>query len=246
VFLYVRQDSLVFHPHKDWKTTPAQAGIPFEEIYFISDGLKLSGWWMPVEGAKGTLLFCHGNAGTVAYQMDTVILFHEMRYNVLLFDYRGFGKSEGQISEEGLYRDSQAAWDYLTKNRGILKEQIIIGGRSLGAAVAARLAAKNKPAALILESGFTSLREAAQSHYPLFPVKWLLKYHFDTLSWLRQVTCPVLIAHSRSDKVVSFSHSQTLYSAVQGSRKFVEIFGSHHEGYAQSREVYRKALSEFL
>ncbi len=157
-FIYFRQSSLIYYPNMPGRTlqvTPEEIGLAYQDVEFLTeDNIKLHGWFIPNESAKGTLLFFHGNAGNISHRLESINLFHKLGLNVFIIDYRGYGQSEGKVSEQGTYRDAEAAWKYLTETRGFGTKQIIIFGRSLGASIATWLASKHTPAALIIESGF--------------------------------------------------------------------------------------------
>lgn len=247
--LFLDQSSHVYHPDSHWTATPQKEGLNYEEIsFFASDGIGLSGWFVPAAGsARGlTVLVCHGNTGNISNGLPAIRLFHSLGLDVFIFDYRGYGHSEGKISEAGMYLDVEAAWRYLVDQRRILPKNIVISGRSLGAAVAARLAASHLSRSLILESGFTSIVDAAAELYPQFPVRWFLRYRYETLKNLRKVRCPVLIVHSREDTIVSFHHGQALYAAASEPKRFFEISGPHNEGYEIDEKEYKVVLEEFL
>lgn len=149
--------------------------------------------------------FLHGNAGNISHRLDSLRIFHGLGLDVLILDYRGYGRSEGRPSEEGTYRDARAASRYLVEARGVAPERIVVFGRSIGAAIAAALAVEQRPAALILESGFTSVPDLAADLYPWLPARRLARLHYDTRARLPHVTVPVLIVHSRDDEIISFS-----------------------------------------
>ena len=177
IALYAFQNRLLYVPEAAIKTTPAASGMPYEEIALVaSDGVRLTGWYMPLAGARGTVLFCHGNAGNISYLLDVAAGAHKLGLGVLLFDYRGYGQSEGVPSEEGTYRDAAAAWDYLVAEAGVSPERIVVIGRSLGGPIAAWLAREKQPAALFLEETFTSIPELGRELYPIFPVGLLARY----------------------------------------------------------------------
>ena len=245
--LYFRQGKYVYHPEKKWTATPASEGLAYQDlILHSSDGIKLSAWFVPSAIPKGTVLFCHGNARNMSSDLDAVKMFHGFGYAVLILDYRGYGKSEGSPDEEGTYRDVQAAWDWLLQSQQQAAARIVICGRSLGAAIAADLASKNTPEALILEAAFTSLPEAGQDIHPYFPVKLISRYRYDTLSKMDRIHCPVLIVHSRDDELIPFRHAQRLYAAVTGKKEFIEVGGPHKGGYKPTLGKYQRGVQRFL
>jgi len=245
--LFLNQDGLLYHPDAAWQTTPADSGLDYEDVTFVSaDGLRLSAWWVKAPDARGTVLLCHGNAGNISHRLDETHVYQSLGFNVLVFDYRGYGKSQGKPSEAGTYADAEAAWRYLVEERRVLPSDIVLCGRSLGAAIAVKLAADHRPRALVIESGFTSLADLASELYPWFPVRQLLKFRYETLNALKEVRSPVLLVHSRQDKLVPFHHGQTLYAAARPPKKFLEISGPHNEGYQLSEDIYRQGLKDFL
>ncbi|BBI99829.1 hypothetical protein FGKAn22_15220 [Ferrigenium kumadai] len=136
--LFLRQDSLVYYPDlggREYEATPAQAGLPYEAVTLVTaDGVSLAAWYVPAEHARGALLYAHGNGGNISHRIDAIRLFHDMGLSVFIFDYRGYGKSTGKPSEEGTYRDAEAAWQYLMHQRGIAPARIVMFGESLGGA----------------------------------------------------------------------------------------------------------------
>ncbi len=247
--LYFFQARLVFYPEtgREIIATPGEAGLPYENIRLTTgDGLSLHGWFIPAAQPRGTVLFLHGNAGNISHRIDSLQMFHRLGYNTLIFDYRGYGDSGGTPSEEGTYRDAEAAWRYLTEQRHIPSCRIVLFGESLGGAVGAWLAARQKPAALVIASGFTSVPGLARHFYPYLPVRWLARIRYDTEENLRAVAAPVLIAHSPEDEIIPFEHGRTLYEAAHPPRQFLELAGGHNDGFIFMRDAWVKALGDFL
>jgi hypothetical protein len=244
--LYVLQSRLVYHPTREHEAHPGQLGMEYEHVQFrTSDGVKLDAFFTPARSSRGVVLFCHGNGGNISHRIDTIWVLHELGFDSLVFDYRGYGRSEGKPDEQGTYRDAQAAWDYLTRQRGYAPEKILIQGRSLGGPIAAHLARGKTPAGLILESTFTSVADMASRMYWFAPVRWLCRYEYDTRDYLAQVDCPVLILHSREDELVSFDQGAKLMEAAGEPKRFVELQGGHNDGFAVSGAVYTEALESF-
>jgi alpha-beta hydrolase superfamily lysophospholipase len=221
--------------------------IPFEDVYLETEnGVKLHGWFVPANNAKYTILFCHGNGGCLAHRVETIELFHNLGVNVFIFDYRGYGKSRGHITEKGLFNDADSAWNYLTNVKKLKREDIIVVGRSLGGALAAYLAEKYTPAGLILESAFISIPEAGHDFYPWLPVRTLCKYKFPTAEFLKKAKCPVLVIASPDDEIVKFRHGKQLAATAPALKEFVELSGTHDECYFECREKYTAALRNFM
>jgi uncharacterized protein len=245
--LYLFQARFLYFPEREMVSTPHDARLPFEAIYFkTADNVELYGWFVPKQNARGVVLFCHGNAGNISHRIEYLQLFNKLGYSTFLFDYRGYGKSEGKPSEMGTYLDAQGAWNYLVDKRVICPEDIVIYGESLGGAVGAWLAKERRPAALILASSFTSIPDVAANIYPLFPVRWLAKFHYDTKRFLCEVTCPVLVIHSPDDEIIPYAHGCALFEEAKEPRKFLEIHGDHNSGFMSSEDIYLMGISSFL
>ncbi|HPJ39971.1 MAG TPA: alpha/beta hydrolase [Spirochaetota bacterium] len=241
------QAGIVYHPVKKLRATPAAIKLPYEDLYLTtSDDITIHGWWVPAKHEKGTVLFCHGNAGNISHRLGTVKILNAMDLNVLIFDYRGFGKSEGSPSEKGTYRDAEAAWRYVTAVRKIKPDTIILHGRSLGGAVASWLAVKHTPSMLILESTFTSMRDIASYHCSFTPAVLIITYKYNTIDIIKNLNCPLLIIHSKDDEVIPYSHGKRIYNAAPGPKEFVTISGTHNHGIWDSIGLYREALRQFV
>lgn len=249
LLVYIFQSRLVFYPgiEREIVATPSQIGLPYEDIQLkTSDGISLHGWYIPAPQPRGTVLFLHGNAGNISHRLDSVRMFHRLGYNMLIFDYRGYGNSSGAPTEQGTYRDAEAAWRYLTEQRHTSSCHIVLFGESLGGAVAAWLAARQKPAALVIASGFTSVPDLGQQLYPYLPVRWLARIHYDTRESLRAVAAPVLIAHSPEDDIIPFNHGRALFAAANPPKQFLELAGGHNDGFIFMREAWVRVLGDFL
>lgn len=238
---------LVYYPQRQWDATPADAKLAYEDVWPVaSDGVKLHAWYVPAENAVGTVLFCHGNGGNVSHRLETILLHHQLGVNVLIFDYRGYGKSEGRPSEEGTYRDAEAMWKYLVETRGEKPERIVIHGRSLGGAVAAHLARDCTPAGLVVESSFYDITELGVELFPWLPVRWLSRMEYKTAEYVGGVRCPVLVIHSRTDGMIAFHHGENIFAAAPEPKRFLEIHGMHNSGFVESDDVYRPALRQLF
>jgi len=235
IYLFFMQDRLLFYPNlpsRKITATPAKIGLDFEPVTITtSDNVRIKGWFVPAEKAKGVLLFFHGNAGNISHRLDSLAIFHRLGLSTLIIDYRGYGESEGRISEQGTYLDAEASWRYLTETKGIAPEEVVIFGRSLGGAVAANLATRTRPAGLILESVFSSVPDMAAQLYPILPVRLLARYQYNVKKAVRSITCPVLVIHSRDDDIIPFAHGVKVYEAAVEPKEFLEIRGGHNEGY---------------
>jgi fermentation-respiration switch protein FrsA (DUF1100 family) len=247
LLMYFMQSSLVYHPQKKITTTPDAVGLPYKDVTFTADdGVQLNGWYVPADSANLTVCYFHGNAGNISGRIQTLQLLNNLGLNVLMFDYRGYGKSGGTPTEEGTYRDAEAAWEYLRNGRGVAESDIIIMGRSLGGSIAAWLAARKPTGAAVIESTFTSAVDLGVELYPWLPVRWMMTIEYNTLANIRDINAPLFMAHSRDDRVVPYHHGETLFEAAREPKTFVELRGSHGSGFWETGVKYRDGLQKFL
>ena len=249
-FAYYRQSSLIYYPNmpgRNLVATPEQVGLKYQNVQLVTeDKINLHGWFIPHDSAKGTILFFHGNAGNISHRLESIDIFHRLELNVFIIDYRGYGQSEGKVTEKGTYRDAEAAWNYLVEIRGIGAKQVVIFGRSLGASIASWLASKHNPAALILESGFTSIPSMAKRIYPFLPIGWLTYFKYDTKSYVKNISCPVLVVHSRNDDIIPFEEGREIFDAAPEVKQFLEMRGGHNDGFMVSGSTYVEGLRSFI
>lgn len=253
MLLFLLQDKLAYYPQlgREIHSTPREHGMEYEALTLAtSDGERLDAWFVPASQAHGVVLILHGNAGNISQRMDSIAMFHRLGYGVLIFDYRGYGRSSGKPSEAGLYRDARTAWEYLIRQRGISPRRIVLFGESLGGAVAAWLAAQlgeqERPGALVLSSVFTSVPDLAADLYPWLPARWLARLHYDTRAALARTGSPVLVAHSPDDEIIPFRHGQRLFEAAPGPKVFLQLSGGHNDGFIFMRPDWVDALAGFL
>jgi uncharacterized protein len=169
--IYFLQDKMIYHPGKIVLRTPQDIGLTYSDISLMAkDNINISGWYIPATNELASILFCHGNAGTISDRLAHIRLFNSLNLSVIIFDYRGFGRSQGSPSENGTYLDAEAAWEYLVNVQHKLPSKIIIDGHSLGGAVAAELALRENPGVLVIESSFTSVPDMGSDIYPWFPI----------------------------------------------------------------------------
>jgi len=230
------------YPRGEWNQT---AVLAQDANFTAQDGTKLHGWYVAHEQPKGHALLLHGNAGNVTLLAETLRTLNR-RHNlaVLALDYRGFGKSEGTPSEEGLYQDARAARRWLAEKEGIAETDVILMGVSLGGAVAVDLAARDGARGLVLASTFTSLPAAAQHQMPWLPMNLILSTRMNSLAKIKDYPGPVLVSHGEADEVVPYKQGQALFEAAPGSKRLVTARGGKHND--PQPEEYRVALDEFL
>ncbi|MDX1608920.1 MAG: alpha/beta fold hydrolase [Halofilum sp. (in: g-proteobacteria)] len=249
--LWWGQSGMVFLPEvpeRSVRTTPGAAGLDYEPVRIeTADGERLAGWFVPGPTADApVVLFLHGNAGNIGHRIETLELLHTAGAASLIIDYRGYGDSSGHPTERGTYRDAQAAWRWLVDRRGVAPGRIVVFGRSLGGAVAAWLAAHERPAGLVLEAAFTSIVELGRHHYWWAPVGLLSRFRYPTARYLRDVECPVLVAHARHDEIVPFAHAEKLAAIRPPVVELLELEGGHNDAMFASHRRYRETLQRFI
>ena len=232
----------VFFPSRGMAVIPPMIGLPWEDVYFKTrDNVKLNGWLFRDPRAQSTILFAHGNAGNMSDRLFKVKFFFDLGLNVFIFDYRGYGKSEGKPSEAGIYLDGLAAYDYLQSQGQVNMENIIFYGASIGGAVIIDLATHRKAALLVIESSITNARDMAGIFYPFVP-HFFLSLKFDSLEKVRTLSAPKLFIHSPDDEVVPYWVGQKLFEAAAQPKEFLTVHGGHNDG---SITVDQPAAMEF-
>ena len=233
-------------PGRSLDRTPTDIGSEYRDVWIqTTDGVRLHGWNIPGDTDR-VLIFFHGNAGNISHRLESIRQFLRLGLSVLIIDYRGYGQSEGRTTEQGIYRDADAAWRYLTEINDTPEERIIVFGRSMGASAAAYLAARHRPLALIMESTFTSVPDIAREYYPWLPVHWLSRLRHSARDFVRQVESPVLVIHSRDDEIVPFRHGEAIFAAARNPKSFLEIHGTHNDAYLRDEQNYLTGLRSFL
>jgi len=247
LILYLLQPIFLYAPVREVSYTPNELGLDFEEVVFkTADRFLLSGWYVPRTNSPFTILFCHGNGGNMSHRLDSINIFYNLGLNCFIFDYRGYGNSESKPNEEGTYLDAMAAYNWLTEEKKIPPNDIVIFGRSLGGTIAAQLASRVKAKGLAIENAFTSYVDMGRKFYPYMPVRWFAKYSYPTIDYVKSVHCPVMIIHSRNDELVPFEFGLELYEAANEPKELAEISGSHNDGFLVSSEVYKNAWTKWL
>ena len=240
------QNACIYQPSRypagDWSPT----GLEFEDAWFTSaDGTQLHGWYVPCQRPQATILFAHGirgNVATIAPQLTDFCARH--RACVMVFDYRGYGRSEGTPNESGLYQDVAAARDWLARREGIHPQDIVLMGRSIGAAVMVDVAARDGARGLILESAFTSLPDVIEEHTFGIAIDWLMFCQFDSIEKVRHYHGPLLMCHGEQDSVIPHRQGRSLFAAANEPKRFVTIAGADHQDPPD--ENWHRKLDEFL
>ena len=252
VYLYFTQHKMVFFPGKNLAMTPDEIGLQYEDLYIQSGNKeKINVWYFPCRDSieipdKKVVLFCHGNAGNISHRLETVEYILSLGANIMLFDYRGFGKSEGSPGEEEVYQDALVCYNWLINEKEFSPEQIIVFGRSLGGAVAVDLASKVTCGGVIVESSFTSAKAMAKEMFPIFPINLILKYKLNSIDKIGHIKCPVLVTHSTDDDIIPYKMGEELFNAAEEPKKFVKLSGRHDERDYYLDIIYRSALIEMI
>lgn len=246
-FLYLLQDELLFFPGPPPVESPEDVGLEYSDVWLTSpDEVRLHGWWFPVVGGRGVVLVAHGNAGNIGRRLFLVQAFQAMGLAVMLFDYRGYGNSEGTPSESGLYLDAETFYDHLIEEKGFEHDQVVLFGKSLGGGVVIELAGRRPCAGLITEGAFTSLPDMAATLYPWFPVRLLSRNQFANIEKVGSLDQPYLLLHSPEDEVVPFDQAERLFAAAKTPKYFVETSGSHNSGGLMYPAPYVDQVKSFL
>ena len=222
-------NALLYFPSRAILQTPAGAGLDYSDLVIeTDDGERLHGWWIGARAARvGHLLVCHGNAGNVGDRVLHAALLTAAGFDVLLFDYRGYGRSSGTPGEQGTYRDARAARACLLDRPGIDRSRIFYLGESLGGAVAIELACSHPPAGLVLVSTFTSIRDASRVHYPFIPAP-LVPDAYPSLERIRTLHAPLLVLHGEHDETAPLAHGKALFDAAPRPKRMQVYPGLGH------------------
>ena len=241
------EDQFIYFPYRELQQKPSDVGLKFEEIRFqAADGESLHGWYMPYESSRFTVLHFHGNAGNISHRLSLYHRWHMMGLSVFAFDYRGYGESTGKPDEAGLYNDARAAWLQLTEKRAISPKAIIISGRSLGAAVAVKLATEVQAAGLVLETPFTSIPDMAAHHYPILPLRWLAHSQYDLESMVKSLTMPMLLISAGNDEIVPAGMAERIFAAASEPKTHKVLAGGHNDFDFRSDKSYGEAWLNWL
>ena len=252
VYLVLRwfEHRQVYQPSRPMDANGSELGRPFEDVSFqTADGLRLNGWFFPADKDSSrqhfVYLLCHGNAGNISHRLEHVAALLETGASVFIFDYRGYGRSEGRPSEDGTYLDGQAAHQWV-RQRGFTATNIIVLGESLGGGIASELALREPSGGLILQSTYTSVTDLGVELFPWLPVRWMGIIKYDTHGKLPRIKVPVLLMHSRADGLIGFHHAEKNFAAANEPKLLWEIVGRHNDFLETGRERYLDGLNKFL
>ena len=237
---------LIYYPQRAHDVSPRDLGLAFEDLVLTAeDGVRIHGWYLPPSGEpRFTVLFAHGNAGNVSHRLDRALFLQsKLGASVLLFDYRGYGRSEGSPDEEGTYRDARAAHRWLIEQKRVAPDRLVIFGESLGSAVALDLALSRPCRALVLESPFASVPAMARAVYPFLPLWPFVRTRYDNEAKAPRLTVPLLVLHGDRDEVVPFTQGRRVFEAAPGPKRFFAIPGAGHN---VGGETYWSLVRDFL
>ncbi len=243
------EHSQVYHPTRPFVADADELGRPHEEATFVAaDGTSLHGWFFPAHTNSTrshlAIIYCHGNGGNISHRLNTCEALLATGVSVLIFDYRGYGRSSGKPDEEGTYMDAEAAHAWLMK-KGFPETNLIAYGESLGGGVATELAGRRKTGGLILQSTFTSIPDIGAELFPWLPVRWLSRIHYATQGKLPSLKVPLLVMHSRDDGLIPFTHAETNFASANEPKRFCEIKGNHNYPLMDRRR-YHEGIEDFL
>jgi fermentation-respiration switch protein FrsA (DUF1100 family) len=245
------EKGLIFFPMRELEGTPEHYQLNYEDVSFpAADSTRLHGWFVPSSdpGVNTTLLWFHGNAGNISHRLENLALLHRyLDISIFIFDYREFGRSEGQISKAGTYLDARGAWNYLVDERTIEPGEILLFGRSLGTALAVDLASSEPCLGAVLEAAFTSSHEMLGRYFfGAIPAE-LLQSAYDNLGKIHLVRAPLLFIHGQFDEAIPVEMAQRLYQAAQSPKRFHLVIGSgHNDTYVVGGFEYFQQWQDFL
>ncbi len=237
----------VFYPTSEIESTPQDVGIAYEDVFFpTQSGCMLHGWFVAGD-SNFTWLWFHGNAGNIGHRVtELALLHHRLGINLLVFDYQGYGKSQGTPSERGTYCDARAALSYLQERSGVVMEKVVYFGHSLGTAIAVELATTHVPVGMVLVSPFASVTDMARIAFPRVPSGWLVRNKYNSLARISNVGCPLLILHGENDGLVPISQARKLFDAANPPKRFQALPETgHNDTFDQGGETYWGAILEF-
>lgn len=250
-YLYFYQKNFVYFPSADIANKPEAVGLEYEDVrIMIRDGEEIHGWYIPSQtsndSARKVVLFCHGNAGNISHRLPTAVMFAGQKIDLLMFDYRGYGLSDGEPGEQATYEDALGAYKWLIDEKKYKPSDIILFGRSLGGAVSIDLAGKVKCGGIIVESAFTSAVEVGKKAFPILPIGLLLKHRYDSIGKISTIDCPKLFVHSPQDDIIPYEMGRALFETAQQPKAFYDIFGRHNDRGYLDDEAYIKTVRDFI
>jgi hypothetical protein len=245
VVFYFAQTSLIAQGEPGLSISPRVLDWSYKEVTVPVGDESTHAWFLPLENAKGVVLYCHGNGGNLSQHFRATGMHRALGFSTLIFDYGGFGRSTGQPTEKRIYADARVMWKWLTETKGIPPDRIVIWGTSFGGGVACQLATEVEAGALVLESTYLSVPEAASDHTPYVPWGLLIRSHLANKNKIGDVLYPVMIIHSNDDTLFPIRHGRGLFERANEPKILIETHGDHYGG-ATNKDQYLPAMTEFL
>lgn len=237
------------YPEGRWET----AAFPKEDCHFHArDGVRLHGWWVPSEESHGTVLYFHGNSGNISDRLEKIHALRSLNLNVFIWDYRGYGRSEGVPSDAGLALDARAAYEHVVHLHLSPTNRLLFYGESLGTAIAIRLASEAGCAGVVIQSGFPSIRDIADSmlHLPGVvkrPILWMLRTRHNSLDWISAVRVPKLFVHGTRDELIPLPLARRLFEAAPEPKEWWPVRNATHTDiWSIGGEEYLSCLRAFV
>jgi hypothetical protein len=246
--LLLFETRFIYFPTRAHEATPSGLGLAHEEVRLTAgDGVRLHGWYLPVPRARWVTLVSHGNAGNISHRLDRALLLQaRLKSSVFLYDYRGYGASEGSPGEAGTYRDARAAYRYLVEQKQVKPSELVLFGESLGSAVSLELALDHPAAALVLEAPFTSVRDMARTTL-LAPLAPFVRTRYESLARIPRLRMPLLVVQGDRDEIVPPAQGRRLFDAAPGPKRYYAIPGAgHNDTFYVGGEAYWRVIAEFL
>jgi uncharacterized protein len=246
--LLLFETRFIYFPSRGYDATPSALGLAHEDVWLTAeDGVRIHGWYLPVPRARWVTLVSHGNAGNISHRLDRVLLLQErLRSSVFLYDYRGYGASEGSPDETGTYRDARAAYRYLVEEKRVKTDELVLFGESLGSAVSLELALTHPAAALVLEAPFTSVRDMARTTI-LAPLAPFVRTRYDSLERIPRLRMPLLVVQGDRDEIVPPAQGRRLFDAAPEPKRYFAIPGAgHNDTYVVGGAAYWRTIGDFL
>ena len=242
------ENRFIYFPSRGYDATPSGLGLAHEDVWLTAeDGVRIHGWYLPVPRARWVTLVSHGNAGNISHRLDRALLLQaRLRSSVFLYDYRGYGASEGSPDEAGTYRDARAAYGYLVEEKQVKADELVLFGESLGSAVSLELALALPAAALVLEAPFTSVRDMARTTIfaPLAP---FVRTRYESLDRISRLRMPLLVVQGDRDEVVPPVQGRRLFDAAREPKRYFAIRGAgHNDTYLVGGEAYWRTIADFV
>ena len=249
IFSMLFEEHLIYFPSKypDGNYSLLSRNPFIQDCWFTTeDGIKLHAWFAKKDTAIATLIISHGNAGNLSHRLEIIRILYQTGFNIFMYDYRGYGRSGGEPSEDGLYRDGRAAFDHAVTIPGVDPKRIILWGTSLGGAVAVDVAVHRSPAGLILESTFSSAKDVAARAYPFLPARLIMRTKFNSIEKIERIHVPILFMHGNKDTIIPIDLGKKIFNAANEPKAFYEIDGAdHNDTYWVGGKRYIQHIREF-